>query len=389
MYVFTYTDPEGKRHSVYSKDIMALRKKEENYTKDKLDGIDAYVAANATLNFVFDRYISTKSELRLTTKKNYVYMYDRYVRDGFGKKKISSIKYSDVLIFYQFLLDKKGLQVNTLDTIHTVLHPTFELAVRDAVIRTNPCKGVMALIKKIPGKNHGVRHALTPVQHKAFVDYIDNSTVYCNWRPIIRFLLGTGCRVGEAIGITWKDIDFENRTISINHALIYFSGDYKEHRAGTYIISSPKTEAGKRLIPMMDTVYDILKEEYEDQKENGFCEDEIDGVSGFVFMNRFGHVCNPQAINRAIKRIYESYNADEIVNAARDHRTPVILPHFSCHHLRHTFCSRFCEKEPNVKVIQSIMGHANIETTMDVYAEVNDSVKNEAIQKLAHNFDVF
>ena len=59
------------------------------------------------------------------------------------------------------------------------------------------------------------------------------------------------------------------------------------------------------------------------------------------------------------------------------------------HHLRHTFCSRFCENETNLKVIQSIMGHANIETTMDIYAEVTDTKKQEAIQNLAHNLDVF
>lgn len=87
--------------------------------------------------------------------------------------------------------------------------------------------------------------------------------------------------------------------------------------------------------------------------------------------------------------IYESYNAEEVVNASKQHREPVLIPHFSCHHLRHTFCSRFCENETNLKVIQSIMGHANIETTMDIYAEVTDAKKQEAIENLAHKLDVF
>lgn len=59
------------------------------------------------------------------------------------------------------------------------------------------------------------------------------------------------------------------------------------------------------------------------------------------------------------------------------------------HHLRHTFCSRFCENETNLKVIQSIMGHANIETTLDIYAEVTETKKHEAIEKLAYKIDVF
>lgn len=77
-YVYTYTDPEGKRRSIYSKDIMELRQREEKLIKDQLDGLDAYAAGNSTVNFVFDRYISTKSELRGTTMRNYKYMYDRF-----------------------------------------------------------------------------------------------------------------------------------------------------------------------------------------------------------------------------------------------------------------------------------------------------------------------
>ena len=87
---------------------MELREREEKLIKDQLDGLDTYVAGSATVNFVFDRYISTKSELRGTTMRNYKYMYDRFIRNGFGKKKIAAIKFSDVLQFYQHLLKDKG-----------------------------------------------------------------------------------------------------------------------------------------------------------------------------------------------------------------------------------------------------------------------------------------
>lgn len=316
-------------------------------------------------------------------------MYDRFIRNGFGKKKISVVRYSDVLKFYQHLLKDKEIQINTLETIHTVLHPTFRLAVRDNIIRNNPSDGVMAQVKKQPGRNHGVRHALTLEQQRAFTNYIGNNLTFYHWRPLFTFLLGTGCRIGEAIGIRWEDVDFEKRIISINHSLVYYSREFKEHPMCTFSISLPKTEAGIRTIPMMDTVYDTLQEEFKEQQENGFNETEIDGIKGFIFMNRFGNVHNPQAVNRAIKRIYESYNAEEVVEAKKEKREPVLIPHFSCHHLRHTFCSRFCENETNLKVIQSIMGHANIETTMDIYAEVTDMKKQESIQNLAHKLDVF
>lgn len=387
-YMYTYTDPYGKRRYIYANDLVGLREKEKQLMKDQLDGLDVYAAGNADLNFVFDRYITTKTELRRTTYTNYVYMYDRFVRDEFGKRKIGEIKYSDVLYFYYHLINEKGLQINTLETIHTVLHPTFQLAVRDDIIRNNPSDGVMAQIKKKPGKNHGVRHALTLEQQRAFMDYTAKSPVYCHWAPFFTVLLGTGCRIGEVIGLRWEDIDFERRIISINHSVTYYPRRTNTTKC-EFGVSLPKTEAGIRTIPMMDAVYEAFQEEYSEQKEEGFNTTVIDGMTGFIFSNRFGNLHNPQAVNRAIKRIYESYNAEEVLNAKKEKRQPVIIPHFSCHHLRHTFCTRFCEKETNVKVIQAIMGHANIETTMDIYAEVTDMKKQEAIENLSRNLDVF
>lgn len=124
-YVYTYTDPYGKRKYIYANDLRTLREKEDKLLRDQLDGLDVYAAGNADLNFVFDRYISTKTDLRKTTYTNYKYMYDHFVRKEFGKRKIGEIKYSDVLYFYYHLLNEKNLQLNTLETIHTVLHPTF------------------------------------------------------------------------------------------------------------------------------------------------------------------------------------------------------------------------------------------------------------------------
>lgn len=388
-YVYTYTDPFHKRKFVYANTLQELREKEADLIKNQLDGLDIYVAGEATLNYVFDRYMSTKYDLRDSTRSNYIYMYDHFVRDGFGKRKIADIKYSDVMYFYYYLLNERKLQANTLDTIHTVLHPTFQLAVRDNIIRLNPSSGVMAEIKKRAGKNKGVRHALTLEQQRAFMKYTEESPVFAHWHPLFTVLLGTGCRIGEVIGLRWEDVDCENRIININHAVTYYAREGSKTRKSEFKVSLPKTEAGVRTVPMMDAVHDAIMEEYEVQKENGFNSTVIDGMTGFIFCNRYGNIHNPQTINRAIKRILENYNSEEVVNAKKERRQPVIIPHFSCHHMRHTFCTRFCENETNIKVIQAVMGHANIETTMDIYAEVTDSKKKEAIENLSHSLDVF
>ena len=72
----------------------------------------------------------------------------------------------------------------------------------------------------------------------------------------------------------------------------------------------------------------------------------------------------------------------------KHHRDPVILPAFTCHIMRHTFATRLCESDMNLKVIQSVMGHRDIQTTMDIYVDATDKKKQESFQKLS-DMDIF
>ena len=99
-YVYTYTDPLGRRKYVYAQDLTTLREKEQKLMRDQLDGLDLYAAGKATINDTFDRYMATKYDLRESTRSNYLYTYDHFIRDDFGRKKIVDIKFSDVLHYY-------------------------------------------------------------------------------------------------------------------------------------------------------------------------------------------------------------------------------------------------------------------------------------------------
>ena len=90
-YAYSYTDPLGQRRTVYASNLRELRIKEDELTRNQLDGLDLYTAEKTTLNMLFDRYIKAKRNLRETTRNNYIYNYDHYVRDGFGKKRICDI----------------------------------------------------------------------------------------------------------------------------------------------------------------------------------------------------------------------------------------------------------------------------------------------------------
>ena len=170
-------------------------------------------------------------------------------------------------------------------------------------------------IKKSSEQTTGVRHALTIPQQRAFMEHIANHPVYFHWWPLFAVLMGTGCRIGEALGLRWDDLDFDHYFISINHSLVYYP--VGESRNSVLHISKPKTDAGVRMIPMLGAVKDAFEMLREEQKESGWSTVEIDGMSGFIFCNRFGNVPNPQSVNRAIKRIIADYNASEAVEAKK------------------------------------------------------------------------
>lgn len=92
----------------------------------------------------------------------------------------------------------------------------------DDIIRKNPTTGVKKEISKKSGKNRGIRKALTTEQQRIFMEYIAGHPIFYHWWPLFTVLLGTGCRIGEAISLRWDDLDFENRVISVNHGIVYY-----------------------------------------------------------------------------------------------------------------------------------------------------------------------
>ena len=391
-YKFQYMDANGKRCAVYSwrlvktdrtpagkRKDLSLREKEEEIAADLRDRIKTHDAKRITLNDMFDTYMATKPNLKQSTRTNYNYMYKNYVKDEIGMKPLNDIEYSDIITFYNSLIIDKGFKPNSMEIIHTIIHPVFTLAVRNHYRRDNPSDGAMAEIKSSHKWEKAKRHALTLDEQAAFIGFLSSSEQYSHWLPMFTVLLGTGCRVGELIGLRWEDCDFKNGTISINHNLIYRQQDNGQMELH---ITTPKTSAGCRTIPMLGEVKKSLQTERKRQLTEGFKSVTIDGYTGFCFTNRFGDVYTPHTINRAIERIYKAYNAQETAKAAQEKREPVLIRHFSVHNLRHTFCTRLCENETNIKVIQDVMGHADISTTMNVYAEATEAKKKESFNNL-------
>ena len=382
LFCYSYMDVFGKRRYLYANDLVDLRQKEEELLRNKLNRVKCYPVTNPDVNYIFDKYFSNKKGLRSSTRGNYIYTYDHYVREGFGKRKLSEIRFSDVLSFYNALLEK-GLKIGIVARIHGLLHPALELAVRDEVLKSNPSNGVMTEIKKHTDKPEH-RHALTLEAQRIFLKELDRDE-YKGYKNFFIVMFGTGVRVGELIGLRWCDVDFKKSFISINHSISYVRREGSNGRA-EFGVSLPKTPSGIRNIPMLDKVKEAFLDEKRTQEKTGHSSIvEIDGMNGFIFCNKYRMLHNHNSLDRFIRKVVDNYNTREIQEADEENREPVLIPRFSCHITRHSFCTRLCENDTNLKVVQSTMGHKNIQTTLDVYADVTERKKKEVFELLNNN----
>ena len=378
---YKWRDKRGKRHSIYAKTLEELREKEIDVLRDVLDGIRAE-KSDLTINDLFHLWVQLKRGLKENTFSNYKYMYTQFVESDFGETLISELKRSDVRAFYNYLADEQHLKANTIDNIHTVLHQVLELGVEDDYLRYNPSDNALKELRKAHNNDSPKRRALTIPEQNLFEEFLSEQGQYHKWYPIFVVLLWTGMRVGEITGLRWCDIDLENETISVNHTLVYFSKG--KAQGCSFAINTPKTEAGRRTIPMLPKVKEAFLMEKQFQEEIDLkCTVSVDGYTDFIFINRFGGVQHQGTLNKALRRIIRDCNY-EVLDKGHTEKT-VTLPRFSNHSLRHTFTTRMCEAGVNIKAMQDILGHADAETTMDIYAEATKDLKRSEMI----NFDEY
>jgi len=375
-YIYRWTSRNGKRHCVTAKTLAELRRKEAEIEKDKSDGIRADVQ-NVTVNDVYVLWCSMKKGLKDNTFQNYKYMYGMFVEPDFGRLRIATLKKSDVKHFYNRLAEEHCLKVSTIDSIHTVLHQVLDAAVDDGYLRNNPSDNVLKELKQSHSFGMERRKALTAEEQELFLDFLKRNHQYRHWYPIFAVMTGTGMRVGEVTGLRWEDVDLEEGMIDVNHTLVY----YNHEKDGCYFnVHEPKTEAGKRKIPMLGYVKEAFLEEKENQKLSDIhCKVTIDGYTDFIFVNRFGAAQHQGTLNKALRRIIRDCN-DEIL--LKNENPAVLLPRFSCHSLRHSFTTRLVEQNVNLKVIQDCLGHKDIETTLNVYADVTNWLRKKEFGEL-------
>ncbi len=359
-YQFKY-HVNGKPHFVYSwrleptdpqpvgtKPDLSLREKEKliGYGLDnQLDPL----GKNITVNELVERYISTRTGAKNSTKMNYGFVKNLLKKQAFGDCKISRVKTSDAKLFLIKLQQEDNKRYSTIKTVRGVLRPAFQMAVDDDVLNKNPFGFELA---GVVVNDSVTREAVTKDQMRKFLKFVHDDVVYCKYYEVVYILFHTGMRISEFCGLTLSDIDMENKIINIDHQL-------QRSSKMEYIIESTKTNAGTRKLPMTDDVAQCFRAIIED-REPPEHERIIDGYGGFLFTDKKGYPEVAMHWEHRFKHMLNRYNKIYRV------QMPKITPHVC----RHTYCSNMAKAGMNPKTLQYLMGHSDIGVTLNTYTHL-------------------
>lgn len=365
--VETDPTPQGKRH------CDPLRVLETRLVELQIYQLDTKKASAMTVEDAYENYMSLHPKWKPSTRYNKRLIYKNHIKNQFGKRKIIDLRNSEIKAYYIYLQKEESLSYGTVRQVHALLYSILESAVDDDVLKKNPAKNATKDIMINEPKEH---HAFTKEQQDRLFKFMKTSESLSYWLPYMVFLIGTGLRNGEASALVWKNVDF-------NKNLIYVKSNMIEYRDDNDVRvrerSTPKTKAGMREIPMFKEVRDVLEEEY---KKTQFQIKKADIGNERVFKTKTGTELKQTHADRVIKQIQDQFNDFEKKRAIVEDREPDYLPPFTPHTFRRTFCTRLCEQETNIKVIQKIMGHRDIHTTLNVYAEATKDFVKDTFDEL-------
>lgn len=331
VYIARFTQKNGKRIEKHFIKYQECR----NWlaTAQEQDENSSVLGGNPTLDEWFKYWIDNiKIGIRDTTRENYMGYYRSRIKPFIGEMRIRDIK---PLHCTNVLAQMSQHSKQTVKTINGLMHSIFADAQDNGLITNNPVK---RYARMAVGRRSREVRVLNLNEQKEILALMESSGN--NLYLLCALILETGLRIGEAAGLQWSDIDMDVGIMHIQHNCIVVEGKRSMH--------PPKSESGERDIPLTQEALRILKLQKEWLKKVRNVPREY---SDFVFLTARGNPLRSICVDILLKRFCDSNDIEP----------------FHAHTLRHTFATRCIEAGMQPKILQTIMGHSTIATTMNLY----------------------
>lgn len=318
------------------------------------------------VNELFELWFKTYKETVKPQSASRVFVnYKHHINPYFGNNYMDSILVKDL----QKWADKLATELVNYRPVISIMRSLYEYGMRLGYISDNSISRIITPKKTTRKRRNVDDNVYSKEELDTFLDVAKqvNQCVY----TYFKLLASTGMRKGEALALTWNDIDLVNNTISVNKTLT--SVDHK------LILSSPKTKNSKRSIPLSANLKQVLLDYRKSEK--------IVSVKLFHRLNG-----NYWSLSQPGDWLRDVYAKDHALNVkyAKEHKLDDSyvrakdLRHISIHGFRHTFATLLIENT-NVKpkTVQMLLGHANIKMTLDIYTHINNKNKEDAINSIS------
>lgn len=365
-YEARYTDRFGKRVSISGHDLKDVKRRfnEAIYENEK----EINIRENIKLDEWYQKWMEVYKYdvIRENTKRHYNQVYRKHISPYLGNFYIKDITQLQIRELLK-KLDKQGYQFETKNKVKVLLVDMFNKAMIDDFIKKNPARGIS--VKR--DENNDVR-VLSIENQSAFFDCC-KGTFYDNFFNVA---IATGMRIGELAALRWQDVDFDNNVIHVTRTLVYQK--YEDDDSKTFHFELPKTKTSLRTIPINHQCEIALKKQYIQKnviKEKAPEEKKVEEqFQDLLFTTKFNTPLNAQIVSDAINKIVNE------INLTRDVTEEIET--FSCHCFRHTFATRCFEAGIQPKTVQSYLGHATLQMTMDLYTSVLQEHRASEMDKL-------